>query len=111
MQAAQELADRWRGSHPKVADHIEECLTCLAFPESHRRRIRTTNGLERPNQEVKRRTRVVRIFPIGDSCLRLVTALAVEQSEEWVTGRRYLDMEELKEWRSEARESAEVTLM
>ena len=56
-----------RQSHPRVAEHIEEhleeCLSCLAFPESHQRRIRTTNGLERLNQEIKRRTRVVRIFP------------------------------------------------
>ena len=116
LRIASSVAEKWhKKSHEKVAchleEHIEECLTCLAFPESHRRRIRTTNGLERLNQEVKRRTRVVRIFPNRDSCLRLVTALAVEQSEEWVTGRRYLDMEELKERRSEARESAEVTLM
>jgi putative transposase len=72
-------------------------LSCLAFPESHRQRIRTTNGLERFNQEIKRRTRVVRIFPNREACLRLVTALAVEQSEEWVTGRRYLEMEQLTE--------------
>jgi putative transposase len=116
LEAASTVAGKWhKKGYEKVAchleEHIEECLTCLAFPESHRRRIRTTNGLERLNQEVKRRTRVVRIFPNRDSCLRLVTALAVEQSEEWVTGRRYLDMEELKERRSEARESAEVTLM
>ena len=105
LRAAQELADRWRRSHPKVAEHIEEhieeCLSCLAFPESHRRRIRTTNGLERFNQEIKRRTKVVRIFPNREACLRLVTALAVEQSEEWVTGRRYLNMEELEERFSE----------
>jgi transposase-like protein len=80
-----------------VEEHLEECLTCLSFPESHRRRIRTTNGLERLNQEIKRRTRVVRIFPSRQACLRLVTALAIEQSEEWVTGRRYLDMGELNE--------------
>lgn len=114
IRAAQELADRWRGSHPKVAEHleehIEECLSCLAFPESHRRRIRTTNGLERFNQEIKRRTRVVRIFPNREACLRLVTALAVEQSEEWVTGRRYLDMEQLKERRSEERSREEVII-
>ena len=67
------------------------------FPESHRRRIRTTNGLESLNQEIKRRTRVVRIFPNREACLRLVTALAVEQSEEWITGRRYLDMGEPEE--------------
>jgi len=105
LRAAEELADRWRRSHPKVAEHIEEhieeCLSCLAFPESHRRRIRTTNGLERFNQEIKRRTRVVRIFPNREACLRLVTAIAVEQSEEWVTGRRYLNMEELEERFSE----------
>jgi transposase-like protein len=84
----------------------------LAFPEGHRRRIRTTNGLERFNQEIKRRTRVVRIFPNTKSCLRLVTALAIEQSEEWTTGRRYLDMEELRERRSEnERESEEVEPM
>jgi transposase-like protein len=112
---ASELADRWRGRHPGVAEHveerIEECLTCLAFPESHRRRIRTTNGLERFNQELKRRTRVVRIFPNRGSCLRLVSALAVEQSEEWLTGRRYLDMGELLAGsRNEEREAEEVIL-
>jgi transposase-like protein len=51
LRLASELADRWRESHPKVAEHleehVEECLSCLAFPESHRRRIRTTNGQER----------------------------------------------------------------
>jgi putative transposase len=103
VQLASELATRWRGSHPKVSEHleehIEECLSCLAFPEGHSRRIRTTNGLERLNQEIKRRSRVVRIFPNREACLRLVAALAIEQSEEWVTGRRYLDMRELKEHR------------
>jgi putative transposase len=107
LDLAERLADRWRQSHPRVAEHIEEhieeCLSCLYFPESHRRRIRTTNGLERLNQEIKRRTTVVRIFPNWEACLRLVTALAMEQSEEWVTGRRYLDVEELKdhEWAEE----------
>jgi transposase-like protein len=55
--------------------------------------VRTTNGLERFNQELKRRTRVVRIFPNRAALLRLVSALAMEQSEEWVSGRRYLDMD------------------
>jgi len=94
-----------------LEEHIEECLTCLAFPESHRRRIRTTNGLERLNQEIKRRTRVVRIFPNRESCLRLVTALAIEQSEEWVTSRRYLDMSELEEQRRQERGTEGVALM
>lgn len=104
LRIASSAAEKWRAKgHEKVAghieEHLEECLTCLAFPESHRRRIRTTNGLERLNQEIKRRTRVVRIFPNRDSCLRLVSALAMEQSEEWITGRCYLDMEELSEQR------------
>ncbi len=113
---ASSVSEKWRGKgHEKVAEHleehVEECLSCLAFPESHRRRIRTTNGLERLNQEIKRRTRVVRIFPNRESCLRLVTALAVEHSEEWVTGRRYLDMQELEEHRPEEREAQGVMLM
>jgi transposase-like protein len=117
LELASSVAEKWRGKdHEKVAEHleehIEECLACLAFPESHRRRIRTTNGLERFNQELKRRTRVVRIFPNREACLRLVTALAVEQSEEWLTGRRYLDMEELCEHRrSEEQETNGVMLM
>ena len=78
---ADEIAERWR-SHPRVAamldDELEDCLACYAFPATHRSRIRTTNGLERLNQELKRRTRVVRIFPPRDSLLRLVTALARE---------------------------------
>ncbi len=117
MGIASSVAEKWRekGSE-KVAchleEHVEECLSCLAFPESHRRRIRTTNGLERLNQEIKRRTRVVRIFPNRASCLRLVSALAIEQSEEWLTGRRYLDMQELEEYRrEEEREGEEVVLM
>ena len=115
LRLASELAAYWRQSHPRVAEHleehIEECLSCLTFPESHRQRIRTTNGLERLNQEIKRRTRVVRIFPNRGACLRLVRALAVEQSEEWLTGRRYLDMRELKEQRHQKREAEEVALM
>jgi putative transposase len=96
---ADQIADRWRGTHPAVARSLEEesetCFACLAFPLAHQARIRTTNGLERLNQELKRRTRVVRIFPNRDACLRLVTALCIEQSEEWESGRQYLDMAEL----------------
>ncbi len=116
LQIASSVArKRRKKGNEKVAEHVEEhleeCLTCLSFPESHRRRIRTTNGLERLNQEIKRRTRVVRIFPNREACLRLVTALAVEQSEEWVTGRRYLDMGELNEHRREKPQAEGVVLM
>lgn len=98
LAAAGQLADSWRSSHPKVARALEEelepCLACLASPLTHQPRLRTTNGLERLNQEIKRRTRVVRIFPNREACLRLVTALCMEQSEEWLSGRRYLDLGE-----------------
>ena len=81
--------------------------TCLAYPESHRRRIRTANGLERLNQEIKRCTRVVRIFPNREACLRLVSALAQEHSEKWISGRRYLNMDDLEDGSAE-RDSSEV---
>ena len=68
--------------------------------------------MERFNQEIKRRTRVVRIFPNRGACLRLVSALAVEHSEQWLTGRRYLDMEELRERRGSGEgKTAGVILM
>jgi len=86
------LAERY----PKVAAWLEEAgeeaSAVYALPKAHRKQMRSTNMLERWHQEVKRRTRVVRIFPDGPSCLRLVTALSMETSEEW-QGRRYLAME------------------
>jgi putative transposase len=116
LRIASSVANKWRKKgNEKVAchleEHLEECLSCLSFPESHRRRIRTTNGLERLNQEIKRRTRVVRIFPNREAWLRLISALAVEQSEEWVTGRRYLEMGELYEHRWEKPQAEGVVLI
>ncbi len=94
LSLAREVVERWSASHPAVGAWLEEgveaTLACLSFPEPHRRRIRSTTGLERFNQELKRRTRVVRIFPNREACLRLVTAMCVEQSEEWLSGRKYL---------------------
>jgi len=85
--------------HPDLAEWLEtdgeDALSCFHFPESHRKRIRTTNGNERVNQELLRRSRVVRIFPNPESCLRLASALLKEWHEDWITGRRYLRMEEL----------------
>jgi transposase-like protein len=82
---------------PKTAalleEHGEEILGVYALPEPHRKRMRTTNMLERQNQELKRRTRVVRIFPNAPSCLRLVSALLIETSQQWME-RIYLRMEE-----------------
>jgi transposase-like protein len=70
--------------------NIPEGLTVFAFPVAHRRLLRTTNGVERLHREVRRRTRVVSIFPNQVSCLRLVSAIHAEISDEWLTGRTYL---------------------
>jgi len=77
-----------------LEDNVHEGLTCYRFPQKHRRRIRTSNGMERVNREVKRRTRVAVLFPNKESALRLVTGVLVEIHEEWVTGKLYLDMDE-----------------
>jgi transposase-like protein len=87
-------------SAPKLSswleENIAEGLTIFSFPAQHRTKIRTTNMIERLNREIKRRTQVVSIFPNEDSCLRLVTAIVMEMSEEWLTERqRY--MPKLKE--------------
>jgi transposase-like protein len=74
--------------------NIPEGLTVFAFPAAHRRRIRTTNGLERVSREVQRRTRVVGIFPNEAACLRLVSAILMEIDEAWQTGRVYLTFEQ-----------------
>jgi putative transposase len=100
-EALSEVAADLEPEHAELAEWLEvegqETLSCFHFPESHRRRIRTTNGNERVNQELKRRSRVVRIFPNPASTLRLATALLKEWHEDWVTGRRYLEMQPLKD--------------
>jgi putative transposase len=73
--------------------NIPEGLTVFSFPASHRRLIRTTNGLERISREVHRRTRVAGIFPNEASCLRLVSAILMEIDDDWQTGRVYLTFE------------------
>ena len=76
-----------------IEENIPEGLTVFDFPDDHWVRIRTTNSLERVSQEIKRRTRVVRIFPNQASCLRLVSAILMEISEEWETGKTYLSFD------------------
>jgi putative transposase len=92
-----ELIQRYAPTMPKLANWLEENLpqgfTVLSFPHAHQRRLRTSNSLERVNQELRRRTRVVRVFPNEASLLRLVSALLVETSEDWETENLYLNME------------------
>jgi putative transposase len=80
-----------------VEENIEETFTYYRLPRQHHKHMKSTNMLERLNEEIKRRTHVVRIFPNAASCLRLVRALAVETHENWLEANRYLNMDDLKE--------------
>lgn len=86
----------WQSVHPMLArwaeQNLPEGFTVFGLPEPHRVRMRTTNGLERLNKEIKRRTRVACLFPNPESCLRLVSALLCEQDEDWASGKIYLTM-------------------
>lgn len=100
-EAAQEQLSRVVRKYEKKAsklaawieENVPEGLTVFKLPTSHRKRLRTANMMERLNRELKRRTRVVTLFPNEASLLRLVTSLAIEQSEEWETGKRYVTFE------------------
>lgn len=96
---------RWQEKYPKlcawVEENIEETLSFYSLPHGHHKHLKSTNMLERLNEEIKRRTRVVRIFPNEQSCLRLIRALAVEMHENWIEAHRYLDMNLLKERKKE----------
>ena len=88
--------EKYRTSAPKLADWLEanfpEGLAVFALPRAHRRRLRTSNMLERLNEELKRRTRVAGLFPNDASLLRLVSAVLMEVSDDWETNRKYLTM-------------------
>lgn len=93
--------ERWNAKYHKlcawVEEAIEETWTFYRSPREHHKHLKSTNLLERLNQELKRRTHVVRIFPNEASCLRLIRALACEPHEEWLDGPVYLDMQPLRE--------------
>lgn len=92
------LAKKYARTAPKLSSWLEESvpegLTVLSLPAAHRRRLATTNVLERLNKEIKRRTRVATLFPNEASLLRLVSAMLMETSEDWEAGRTYLTMED-----------------
>ena len=91
-----EIVSTYAKSAPKLSSWMEENLpqglTVFALPASHQKRLRTSNPLERVNQEIKRRTRVARLFPNEASLLRLVSAILAEKSEDWESGKIYLNM-------------------
>ena len=96
---------RWQARYPKltnwVEETIEETFAFYRLPLQHHKHLKSTNMLERVNQEIKRRTHIVRVFPNGESCLRLVRALAIEIHEDWLEANRYLNMIHLREHQRE----------
>lgn len=96
---------KWQSRYPKLCDwveaNIEQTFSFYRLPQQHHKHMKSTNMLERLNEELKRRSLVVRIFPNAQSCLRLLRALAVETHENWIEATRYLDMEILKEHRKQ----------
>ena len=91
------MVEKYKSNAPELSiwmeSNIPESLEVMSLPQPHWKKLRTSNMAERVNKEVKRRTKVVGIFPNVDACLRLCTAMLVEQDEEWQEGRTYLNMD------------------
>ena len=107
-QAFGELARELDGKTEKalhtLETGLEDAIAVLALPAKYRRRLRTTNMVERLIEEIRCRERVIRIFPNSVSAERLIGALLQEQHEQWLTGRKYLDMTEYVEWKQARQE-------
>jgi len=99
-QTATELQEVAPAALTVLEDGFEDATAALALPEKYRRRLRTTNMVERFIEEIRRREKVVRIFPNMQSAWRLIGALCAEQHEEWAHGRRYLTMNEYFRWKA-----------
>jgi putative transposase len=82
-----------------VEQGFDDVTAVLVLPNKYLKRLRTTNSMERLNEEIRRRERVIRIFPNRESVIRLLGALLMELDEKWASGRRYLDMDDYIEWR------------
>ena len=99
LEMKRQAIEKYQKRAPEFAkwleENIEEGLTVYRFPKDHWKKLRTSNGIERVNKEIKRRTRVAVLFPNKESALRLVTGVIIEIHEEWVTGKQYLDMSPL----------------
>lgn len=89
---------------------FDDVMAVICLPLKYRKRLRTTNSIERLNEEIRRRERVIRIFPNADSAIRLIGALLIEQDEKWSTGRKYFEMDDyyvfLKEQTSDQNQPA-----
>lgn len=98
-----EMLETYSQTAPKAMETLEQgfddMIAVVNLPKKYRKRLRTSNSIERLNQEIRRRERVIRIFPNEASLIRLIGALLLEQDEKWTTGKRYLDMEEYLQYR------------
>lgn len=105
LTVAQLIIDRYRETYPKVSEFLEEkleeTLTFFGYPSKHYRKIRTTNQIEYLNRLIKKRSKVIGIFPNAKSCIRYVSCLLMEIDEDWQTGRRYMGMDSIEENESE----------
>ena len=99
-----EFIEEFESKVPKAVNCLEaafeDAMAVMVLPDKYRKRLRTTNMQERLNEEIRRRERVIRIFPNDESALRLIGALLAEFNEQWQT-RRYLDMDEFNDWLAE----------
>jgi len=91
-----------------LEDGLEDAIAVLVLPAKYRRRLRTTNMLERLNEELRRRERVIRIFPNEHAAHRMIGALLCEQHERWISGKRYFNMDEYESWRQARQTHAEA---
>jgi putative transposase len=89
----QEYQDRFPQAIALLEEGLEDSLQFLAFPHLDQRKISSTNSLERIHKEIRRRTRVVGIFPTTDSYLRLVASYLIEYTEDWMSSKKYISPE------------------
>uniref|UniRef100_UPI0039089389 transposase n=1 Tax=Hydrogenibacillus schlegelii TaxID=1484 RepID=UPI0039089389 len=97
------LVEAYREKAPQAVqvseDGFDDVTAVLVLPERYWRRLRTTNGVERLGEEIRRRECVIRFFPNRESAIRLLGAFLMEIDEEWRTGRKYLNMDEYETWK------------
>ena len=106
----QQMIDKFQGQATKAMelldDSFDEITAVFALPDAYRKRLRTSNSIERLNEELRRRERVIRIFPNDDSLIRLMGAVLMEHHEKWLTGKKYFTMDRYFEERDTARKQA-----
>lgn len=104
----EDYADKAPKAMSVLETGFDDATAVLALPERYRKRLRTTNGVERLNEEIRRRERVIRIFPNRESVIRLLGALLMEFDEKWSSGNRYLDMTQYLQWREARKQASKV---